>query len=71
MDQLQCIKSGSSGSSSRANEIHAGERDSKRVMFAESHGQKRQGEGVEELEPSADEEHLDADVEVRATKLAG
>ena len=41
-------------------------RDSKRVKFAESRCQKRQGEDVEELEANAEEQHLGADVEVRA-----
>ena len=42
--------------------------DSKRVRFAESRGQKRQGEDVAELAADAEEQHLDADVEVRAHK---
>ena len=36
----------------------------KRVRFTESRGQKRQCEDVEELEAKAEEQHLDADVEV-------
>ena len=42
------------------------ERYSKLVKFAKSRGQKRQGEDVEELDANAEEQHLDADVEVRA-----
>ena len=38
----------------------------KRVRIAESRGQKRQGEDVEELAAKAEEQHLDADVEVLA-----
>ena len=34
--------------------------------FAESRGRKRQGEDVEELVANAEEQHLDADVQVRA-----
>ena len=51
---------GSSGPTSRANDMHTDERDSKRVQFAESRGKKRQGEVVEELEANAEEQHLDA-----------
>ena len=40
----------------------------KRVRFTESRGQKRQGEDVEDLEAKAEEQHLDADVEVPAHK---
>ena len=40
----------------------------KRVRFTESRGQKRQGEDVEELAAKAEEQHLDADVEVPAQK---
>ena len=40
----------------------------KRVRFTESRGQKRQGEDVEELAAKAEEQHLDADVEVPAHK---
>ena len=36
------------------------------VRFTESRGQKRQGEDVEELPAKAEEQHLDADVEVFA-----
>ena len=36
----------------------------KRVRVAESRGQRRQGEDVEELVAKADEQHLDDDVEV-------
>ena len=59
---------GSSGSASRANEMNTDERDSKRLKFGGSRGQTRQGEDVEELEASAEEQHLDADVGVRAHK---
>ena len=48
--------------------MNTDERDSKRLKFAESPGQRRQGEDVEELEAKAEEQHLDADVEVRAHK---
>ena len=41
------------------------DREVKRVRFAESRGQKRQGEDVEEL-AKAEEQHLDVDVEVLA-----
>ena len=41
---------GSSGSGSRANKMNTDERESKRAKLAESRGQKRQGEDVEELE---------------------
>ena len=37
------------GSGSRANEANTDDRETKRVRFAESRGQKRQGEDVEEL----------------------
>ena len=40
----------------------------KRVRVAESRGQRRQGEDVEEMEAKAEEQHLDADVEVPAHK---
>ena len=40
----------------------------KRVRVAESRGQKRQGEDVEELAAKAEEQHLDDDVEVLAHK---
>ena len=40
----------------------------KRVRYAESRGQKRQGEDVEELVTKAEEQHLDAHVEVPAHK---
>ena len=42
--------------------------ESKRVRFAESRGQHRQDEDVEELAAKAEEQHLDADVEVLAHK---
>ena len=44
------------------------DREVKRVRFAESRSQKRQGEDVEELVTKAEEQHLDADVEVPAHK---
>ena len=56
------------GSGSRANEAHTDERETKRVRFTESRGQKRQCEDVEELAARAEEQHLDADVEVPAHK---
>ena len=52
------------GSGSRANEANTDDRETKRVRFTESRGQKRQGEDVEEMVAKADEQHLDADVEV-------
>ena len=42
--------------------------ETKRVRFTESRGQKRQGEDVEELAAKAEEQQLDADVEVPAHK---
>ena len=51
------------GSGSRANEANTDDRETKRVRFTESWGQKRQGEDVEEMVAKADEQHLDADVE--------
>ena len=56
------------GSGSRANETNTDDRETKRVRFTESRGQKRQGEDVEELVAKAEEQHLDADVEVLAHK---
>ena len=56
------------GSGSRANETNTDDRETKRVRFTESRGQKNQGEDVEELAAMAEEEHLDADVEVPAHK---
>ena len=57
------------GSGSRANESSEDDdREVKRVTLAESRGQKRQGEDVEELVMKAEEQHLDADVEVPAHK---
>ena len=57
------------GSGSRANEVSTvDDREVKRVRFTESQGQKRQGEDVEELAARAEEQHLDADVEVPAHK---
>ena len=66
---------GSSSSGTRARSVsRAGEtstdddREVKRVRFAESRGQKRQGEDMEELVSKAEEQHLDADVEVPVHK---
>ena len=56
------------GSGSRANATNTDDRETKRVRFTEGRGQKRQGEDVEELAAKADEQHLDADVEVPAHK---
>ena len=56
------------GSGSRANEANTDDRETKRVSFTECRGQKRQGEDVEELAAKAEEQHLDADVEVPAHK---
>ena len=56
------------GSGSRANEGNTDDRETKRVRFTESRGQKRQGEDVEELAAKAEERHLDADVQVFAHK---
>ena len=49
-----------SGVGSRASETNTDDRETKRVRFTESRGQKRQGE--------AEEQHLDADVEVPGHK---
>ena len=57
-----------SGVGSRASEANADDRETKRVRFTESRGQKRQGEDVEELAAKAEVQHLDADVEVPAHK---
>ena len=57
-----------SGVGSRTSETNTGDREVKRVRFTESQGQKRQGEDVEELVAKAEEQHLDADVEVPAHK---
>ena len=57
-----------SGVGSRASETNTDDREVKRVRFTESRGQKRQGEEVEELAAKAEEQHLDADVEVPAHK---
>ena len=57
-----------SGVGSRASETNTDDREVKHVRFTESRGQKRQGEDVEELAAKAEEEHLDADVEVPAHK---
>ena len=51
---------------SRASETNTDDRETKRVRFTESRGQKRQGEDVEELAAKAEEQHLDVDVEVPA-----
>ena len=53
---------GSSGS--RANEINTDHLYLQRVKFAETRGQQWQGEDVEEVEANAEEQHLNADVEV-------
>ena len=55
-------------SGSGASETNTDDREMKRVRVAESRGQKRQGEDVEELAAKAEEQHLDADVEVPAHK---
>ena len=57
-----------SGTGSRASETNTDDRETKRVRFTESRGQKRQGEDVEELAAKAEEQLLDADVEVPAHK---
>ena len=57
-----------SGVGSRASETNTDDREVKRVRFTESRVQKRQGEDVEELAAKAEEQHLDADVEVPAHK---
>ena len=57
-----------SGVDSRASETNKDDRETKRFRFTESRGQKRQGEDVEELAAKAEEQHLDADVEVLAHK---
>ena len=57
-----------SGIGSRASETNTDDRELKRVRIAESRGQKRQGEDMEELAAKAEEQHLDADVEVPAHK---
>ena len=57
-----------SGVGSRASETKTDDREVKRVRFAESRGQKMQDEDVEELVTKAEEQHLDADVEVPAHK---
>ena len=57
-----------SGVGSRASETNTDYREVKRVRFTESRGQKRQGEDVEELAAKAEEQHLDADVEVLVHK---
>ena len=57
-----------SGVGSRASETNTDDREVKRVRFTESRGQKRQGEDDEELAAKAEEQHLDAHVEVPAHK---
>ena len=57
-----------SGVGSRACETNTDDREVKRFGFTESRSQKRQGEDVEELAAKAEEQHLDADVEVPAHK---
>ena len=57
-----------SGVGSRASETNTDDREAKRDRFTESRCQKRQGEDVEELAAKAEEQHLDADVEVPAHK---
>ena len=57
-----------SGVGSRASETNTDDRETKRVRFTESRGQKRQGEDVEELAAKAEEQNLDADFEVTAHK---
>ena len=57
------------GSGSRANETSTDDRETKRVRFTESRGQKRQCEDVEELAVKVEEQHLDAHVEVPAHKI--
>ena len=56
------------GSGSRASETNTDDRETKRVRFTEGRGQKRQGEDVEQQAAKAEEQHLDADVEVPAHK---
>ena len=55
-----------SGVGSRASETNTDDCETKRVRFTES--QKRQGEDVEEMAAKAEDQHLDADVEVPAHK---
>ena len=57
-----------SGVGSRASQTNTDDRETKRVRFTECRHQKRQGEDVEELAAKAEEQHLDADVEVPAHK---
>ena len=57
-----------SGVGSKASETNTDDPEAKRVRFTESRGQKRQGEDVEESAAKAEEQHLDADVEVPAHK---
>ena len=73
MEKENCGGSSSSGtragSGSGANETNTDDRETKRVRFTESRGQKRQGKDVEELAAKAEEQHFDADVEVLAHKM--
>ena len=48
--------------------MNTDDRDSKCGNFTESRGRKMQGEEVEELEANGEEQHLDADVQVRVHK---
>ena len=57
-----------SGIGSRASETTTDDREAIRVRFTENRGQKRQGEDIEEMAARAEEQHLDADVEVPAHK---
>ena len=47
------------GLGSRASDTNTDDRDTKRVRFTGSRGQKRQGEDVEESSAKAEEQHLD------------
>ena len=53
-----------SGVGSTASETNTDDGEVNRVRVAEGRGQKRQGEDVQELAAKAEEQHLDADVEV-------
>ena len=59
---------GSSGSGTRSGVGSNTDHRKTKRRFTESRGQKRQGEDVEELAAKAEEQHLDADVEVPAYK---
>ena len=56
------------GSGSRANETNTDDRETKRVRFTESRGQKRPGEDVEALAAKAEEQHLVVYVNLLAHK---